>query len=39
MNEHKEDFFSKRGDQIVTDDQDEPRYPLVMVPKDNDFDP
>ena len=39
MNEHKENFFEERGDQVVFDERKKKRYPLVMVPKDNDFDP
>lgn len=39
MYEHKADFFEKRGDQIVDDDNDVKKYPLIMVPKNNDFDP
>lgn len=38
MEEFKENFFSKRGDDLIYDPNDEKRMPLVMVPKDNDFD-
>ena len=39
MFEFKEDFFQKRGDQLIQIDDDVKRHPLVMIPKDNDFDP
>ena len=39
MHEHKESTFNERGDVLIQDDNDIKRYPLVMIPKDNDFDP
>ena len=39
MWEHKETDIEQRGDAAMLDDSLIKRYPLVMVPKDNDFDP
>ena len=39
MQEHKEDFFEASGDMNIEDDDDVKRFPLLMVSKNNDFDP
>lgn len=39
MWQHKQSDLDQRGDQSIYDELDTKRYPLVMVPKDNDFDP
>ena len=39
MHEHKEGDLDARGDQLIEDDDEAKRYPLVMVPIDNDYDP
>jgi len=39
MYKHSENFHEEVGDTSIEDDDDVKRFPLLMVPKDNKFDP